>query len=512
LKIKRQSGRSSKRCFPCFRSCNILGRSSYLALATRPADYVRLFWYGSYGKAALATVLASKPGTKVSIISDHVWPDVARRSRTYRYPDSQEPFSFFPENTTADIEAVVLYSHCASALNPLLLLSQTCSRLLCGLRSLGVSLRYPTFNRDETTTDLIDPHFQKPPLTLTKTSFPSLTELHFHYIFNDLQPVHPATAAFLESIPWSQLKKLSLSDPRTPIWVLPQVYKSMINLSALRMDALGPPAFMTSSQFKILPRRTTDWRYYLAWARDVDKVTSYLAEHSLRELSLEGFDRTLCSWNFNVPRLRTLKIHTTEAMKLKFDERSHVRTGAEMHKIARSAPELEHLELDVPRLGKAYDPTAIPGIDFDIHLHGILDGITKLEKLKSLRLFPAFRNQNDREILHPNNFANPGEFRQDLTDDVVVRLFQRLREKRPTLQRLLISSDNCVVHFVKDFDPTSWDISVLGNVITVVVRQADRDYEQRQIWVGERRIRTEIRHFTHHKRYLQEFKGWGIEC
>jgi len=89
-----------------------------------------------------------------------------------------------------------------------------------------------------------------------------------------------------------------------------------------------------------------------------------------------------------------------------------------------------------------------------------------------------------------------------------VRLFRHLKGKNKSLRMLDISSDNHVAQLVVDFEPMSWNLKTASDTVVLTVHQAHQNYEQRQIWAGDRRLRTEIRRFTYRKPYVAEFQGW----
>ena len=137
-----------------------------------------------------------------------------------------------------------------------------------------------------------------------------------------------------------------------------------------------------------------------------------------------------------------------------------------------------------------------------MQIYRVLDAITALPHLKSLRLFPQYREGDD---------YFDSRLTQPLADDGAVRLFRKLMEKSSSLETLAISSDNHVADNNDAFDPMSWELRAAGEKIILTVRQANHDYEQRQVWVGERRLTTEIKRLSYRKPYIPEFEGWIME-
>ena len=167
-------------------------------------------------------------------------------------------------------------------------------------------------------------------------------------------------------------------------------------------------------------------------------------------------------------------------------------------------PLLEHLELDVGDLSTLWHPTAIPGIDVDVVVYRVLSALARL-RLKSLRLFPSYIKGDPLDSGWP---APP--FRQPVSDEQAVKVFNYLKTQCRSLQNFAISTDNGFASRSRrfEFHAMSWTMHMLGSHTIVVTRQALRDYIQRQVWVGERRLTTEIRRFAYSKPYNPQSPGW----
>jgi hypothetical protein len=240
----------------------------------------------------------------------------------------------------------------------------------------------------------------------------------------------------------------------------------------------------------------------VASGQAVTETASFLKGHPLEELELEGFTMYLSLPQILHPQLRKLKLHVCELLSVPL--RVKVLQAADLQTVTRQSPHVEHLEVDIGRMANLWHSTAVPGVDVDVRIYQILDTITTLPRLRRLRLFPPYwgggRTWGESRLTQP------------LTDDAAVRLFRRLKEKSASLEALAISSDSHVAAYLAEFDPMSWELRASGEKIILTVRQANHDYEQRQVWVGERRLTTEIRRFSYQKPNIPEFEGWLIEC
>ena len=332
------------------------------------------------------------------------------------------------------------------------------------------------------------------------SNVPMLEELRLGICWRGQGQPNGWTLNFLDALPWSTLKKLSLSGNELIEEVLPRIEGSTLQLRSLRLEAYNPfrnvaPPQISSSLF----RRFSSLGGWFTMSKLLIVTSAFLTntQHELEELELEGYSNSLQLPRATVANLRKLKLHVCEVDPIYV--RANVRAADDIRRYADMAPNLKHLELDLAHVGKLWHPLAIPGVDVDMRMYHLLDAIATFPALKHLRLFPHYYDSTDQIS---------GHFTQPLTDDGAVRLFQNLRSKIPSLQSLSISSDSFIATRIKDFDPMSWDVCALGNTVVLTVRQANHDYEQRQVWVGERRLRTEIRRFSYQKPYLAEFEDW----
>lgn len=266
---------------------------------------------------------------------------------------------------------------------------------------------------------------------------------------------------------WSSIEKLKLSGGGLAELLLPRYGAEMTSLRSLHISL---PPWVRSP--RIAPEHSR-----LA-------VTNFLTTRSLVELELDGLNEDFPLRLVASTKLRKLRIHSWESKRDM--AQANLITAPEIRELAELAPNLEHLMFDVGHVGKLWQPTAIPGVDVDVHLYQIFDALSQLRHLKILHFFPRYfrRPENGRVV-----------WQQAIEDDgQAVRIFKHLKAIRPSLELLLLSSDNHVARMAS-IDPMSWIVCPLGETILLRVRQANKDYEQKQIWQGERRLRTEIRRY-----------------
>ena len=329
----------------------------------------------------------------------------------------------------------------------------------------------------------------------TDHAMPSLQEVHLDLPVSRSSTLDEGVVRFLDGITWSRLQRLSLRGNALIEEVLQAFSALLVSLHCLHLEAVRwlptDPSHLRDFLNKDLTGR------WSASKTAVARTSSFIREHAFEELKLEGFDIRLCVPNILSPKLRKLKLHMCELLPIL------ARGGwAQLQLLSELAPNIEHLEIDVGRIGNLWQATAVPGVDVDVQIYRVLDAITALSHLRSLRLFPQYREGDD---YYDSRLTQP------LTDDAAVRLFQKLIEKSSSLETLAISSDNHVADNKDDFDPMSWELRAAGDKIILTVRQANHDYEQRQVWVGERRLTTEIKRLSYRKPYIPEFEGWIME-
>jgi hypothetical protein len=228
---------------------------------------------------------------------------------------------------------------------------------------------------------------------------------------------------------------------------------------------------------------------------------------NLRELELEQVNIPLayCA-NANVKKF---KLHSTASMfRLSTEQATErlERTPAELASLGQLFPLLEHLEIDIGDMSKLWHPTAIPGVDVDVVVYGALNALKRLN-LTTLRLFPSYLRGYPLESGSPAS-----QFSQPVNDEQAIKVFNYLKSQSHTLQHFAISTDNEFMSASRrfDFHAMSWTMHMRGSLTILTTRQALRDYEQKQVWVGERKLTTEIRRFAYLKPYVPGSCDWII--
>ena len=244
--------------------------------------------------------------------------------------------------------------------------------------------------------------------------------------------------------------------------------------------------------------------------KQVPEITQppFLQLKNLREVELELVGSQLRSTYFANGKLRRWKCRSLESTSpwLEVPFVKLERTPDEVTSLVNLCPMLEEVELNVGMISNLWNGHAISGIDVDVQVYSVLGSIARLPRLRKLRLFPPYCANMYRDY-------STAQFRQPLDDEQAIKIFNHVKSQCPTLQELAISTDNEFALGTRlfDFHPMSWIMHAVGAHTILVTRQASRDYEQRQIWVGERRLTTEIRRFAYLKPYLPDTPGWVLQ-
>merc|ERR1711939_1021628 len=136
--------------------------------------------------------------------------------------------------------------------------------------------------------------------------------------------------------------------------------------------------------------------------------------------------------------------------------------------------------------GRFTVPTAIPGVDVDVEQYSFLNAISKFRRLRHLRLFPPFVPKDSPR------FSRSVPHYVPVSDDQAIRVFEHLRQECPSLQILSIAA---IPSFVM-IDTMCWVVKRRGEKTILTTKHRERNYQHRQIWVGQRRITSEIKRFS----------------
>ncbi|KAL9114854.1 MAG: hypothetical protein Q9227_001097 [Pyrenula ochraceoflavens] len=217
-------------------------------------------------------------------------------------------------------------------------------------------------------------------------------------------------------------------------------------------------------------------------------------------MTLDGLDFFIASKHSPLLRFRHHGAAAAISNPRETEDLGHERFyhGQRLRSLYQTYPEIEQLELDIGEIDKLWHPTVIPGVEVDTRIYQMLSNIAKFPRLGVLRLIPPY-------------FTERGIRCQPLSDDLqVIKIFRNLREHGSRLHTLIISPVTTEREFlfraqwrsnISDdigSDPvrqTMWEVRELGTKLLLIVRQQGKNHEQRQIWSGERRLRTEIKRF-----------------
>lgn len=298
------------------------------------------------------------------------------------------------------------------------------------------------------------------------------------------------------SIPWGKLKRLSI------IWEYPvpmnqfvhDISTHLTKLEALRLRADHRRLYHPLCKYEV----PISGLYADAPHVPEFEINFTQMKH-LRELEIDGICNHVPIRGLVGSGLRSFRLHREDAWWSVYSAESQ-RTPADIAVAARLAPNLERLELDIGYIDTLWHPTAIPGVDVDVEQYSFLDAISKFRKLKFLRLFPPFVPKNTPRFSPRPPHCLP------VSDDQAVRLFEHLRRKCQALQMLSIAA---VPSFV-DIDTMCWEVRRKGEKTILTTKHRERNYQHRQIWVGQRRLTSEIKRFTTPQKYLTDSDSWVL--
>ena len=313
----------------------------------------------------------------------------------------------------------------------------------------------------------------------TAIYLPPLRKLHLYGIRGYLKPEHGTYGNIIQAIEWSTIEKLTLTNDFLVQAILPRVGLKMVCLRSLKV-AIHPID------------GTGRW---LCEDQTLQDLRDFLAMTKVVELELYGFPKSLPISEIVSPRLRKLCLHAWEiGRRGQNGGESHLRTSHDIRQLAELAPNIEHLMIDISYMQQIWRPSANPDTVIDPDLLQVFEAIAGLSCLKILHLFPRYCRWNQHGFLD--------SWQQALKDDgQAVETFRFLKAKRPSLELLLLTSDNflCTISWI---NPMSWRVSRLGNDTLLTTRQAGHDCEQRQIWSGTRKLRAEMKKDAFIKSYL----------
>ncbi|KAK5035839.1 hypothetical protein LTR13_005409 [Exophiala sideris] len=324
---------------------------------------------------------------------------------------------------------------------------------------------------------------------------PSWTELRLlirrapgtHHSLRDLD---------LAMIPWINLRRLSIVWEYTmPLnQFIHDVAPKLPNLEALRLRADHQRLYHPACRYEI---PTT------GLFADTPIVPAFEVDFShmkrLQELEIDGMCNHIPITSLLGPNLRSLRLHREDALWSVYSAESQ-RSHTDILTATRISPDLERLELDIGYIENLWHPTAIPGVDVDVEQYAFLNAISKFRRLRYLRLFPPFVPKDSPRWSRSVRHCVP------VSDDQAIRVFEYLRKECPSLQVLSIAAIPSLVNI----DTMCWEVKRRGDKTILTTEHRERNYQHRQIWVGQRRITGEIKRFTTPQTYLPDSEGWML--
>ncbi|KIW88761.1 uncharacterized protein Z519_10808 [Cladophialophora bantiana CBS 173.52] len=300
----------------------------------------------------------------------------------------------------------------------------------------------------------------------------------------------------LNLIPWENLRRLSIVWGNTVVSISEFIYSSaprLIQLQALRICAdhqrhyhpTCPYAGTMGPLFENDPGRP--------FAIDFTQMTE------LRELEIDGICNHIPITDLVGPNLRHLRLHCEDSRSSVYSKQSQ-RSHTDILTAAKLAPKIERLELDVGYIEHLWHPTAIPGVDVHVEQYAFLNALTKFRHLRFLRLFPPFISSSCLRLEWRLHHTVP------VSDIQAIRVFDQLQRECPSLQLLSIAAAPSVV----DIDTMYWQVTRQKDKTILTTGHRARNYKHCQTWIGNRRMRSEIKRFNTPQVYLPDSDGWML--
>jgi hypothetical protein len=300
--------------------------------------------------------------------------------------------------------------------------------------------------------------------------------------------------AILDAIPWARLRRLRIQGVLLERR-LQDVIAKLRDLEEMCLEAVGPDTFHANCPFK-RPVIHSDVNYPF-FAIDFTSVPK------LHALEVVGICNHVPIRNLVGSGLRALKLHKPDGRCSVVSDESQ-RSSSDLAMIGKLAPCLERLELDIGYVENLWHPTAIPGVEVDMEQYHFLSALSNIKELRTLRLFPPYVA---REDFH-SDFCSHTGLCQPLPDEQAVRICNYLRGHCRKLEVLYVSVSAMTVTLEMDFFPMNWEVRVWGDKTLVTTRQLGKNYELRQVWVGERRLTLETKKHAYWKKHIPDSENW----
>lgn len=295
-------------------------------------------------------------------------------------------------------------------------------------------------------------------------------------------------------VPWENLRRLSIVWKYTMhlTQFIHDIAPLLTNLHALRIQADHQRAYDQTCRYDIPDGGVYAWN-----AMGPTFQIDYSHMKQLRELEIDGICHHVLAHRLIGRSLRSLRLHREDALWSVYPAESQLPHG-DVLLATTISPDLERLELDIGWIENLWHPTAIPGVDVDVEQYAFLNAISKFRRLRYLRLFPPCVARRSPRFRGPVRHCVP------VSDDQAVRMFEHLRAECPSLEMVSIAASPSFV----DIDTMCWEVKRCGDKNILTTKHRERNYQHRQVWVGQRRISSEIKRFSTTPTYLPDPEGW----
>ena len=298
----------------------------------------------------------------------------------------------------------------------------------------------------------------------------------------------------LPVVPWTKLLRLSIdwqySVPMSDF--VRKIAPQLVSLRSLRLHAEHQRIYHPACEYEAPPNRIfEDPPNFAPFA------INYAEMPHLEELEIDGICNHIPIADLVGKSLRSLRLHREDTTFSVYPCESQ-RTHKDILTVAKLAPNLERLEVDIGYIVRLWDTVAIPGVDVEVEQYAFVNAVLKFRHLRFLRLFPPFAARGSPHDEQRNTHQLP------VSDYQAIRIFEHLAHGCSSLQLLSIAA---IPSFTRT-DTMFWEVKKLGDTTIVITGHRLRNYQHRQTWVGMRKLRSEIRRFKEPQVYLPDSGSW----
>ncbi|KIX06215.1 uncharacterized protein Z518_04190 [Rhinocladiella mackenziei CBS 650.93] len=324
---------------------------------------------------------------------------------------------------------------------------------------------------------------------------PSWTELRLMFSGSNRSRLHSLQDFDLASVPWSNLRRLSIvaASPTPLNQFVHDITPKLSRIQALRLRGYQKYRYHPTCNYRA-PQPDS----YQDTPRGPPIQIDFTKMPQLRELEIEGICNHIPIEKLTGPNLRYLRLHSDDHTWSVGRSESQ-RTHTDILTIAKISPHLERLELDIGRIDNLWHPAAIPGVDVDMEQYAFLNAISKFPRLRIVGLFPPF-------LVREGPRDAQGDVRPvvPVSDDQAIRVFEYLRMGCSSLQMLRIAASPIFT----SISTMCWEVKRLGDKTILTTKHRNKNYQDRQVWIGQRKISSRIHRFNIAQAYIPESEDW----